>query len=414
MKKLGFLALSLASVFAVSAQQAVLKDAERAMKSGADVTEVVNIITPALTDPSTATLAQTWYIPGKAAFSQYDKLLGIKAFKPDDPQVDPVKMANMLITGYDYFTKALPLDSVADAKGKIKTKYSKDIVNTLAGHFSDYSAAGADLFNAKDFKGAYQAWGIFGDIVTNPTISKGISKLPNDTLIGEIYFNQALAAWQADDFVGSFDAFMNAKNKGYNKKQLYDYAMAVAQNIPDNEKLLMVAREALPLYGAEDNNYMAQIVNYYLQAKDFDNAFKVINDAIAKEPTNAQYYVIQGVLYENQDNKRAEAKAAYEKARTIDPKNSQAQFNYGRILCEEAYAASDGAPTSPKEYEEYYASNIRPLFVNAAEVLENAYTLDQEQNPEYPNSDILKYLENVYYNLNDEAKLNDVRKRMTY
>ena len=349
MKKLSFLALSLASVFAASAQQAVLKEAERAMKSGADVAKVVEIVTPAFSDPETATLAQTWYIPGKAAFSQYDKLLGIKAFKPDDPQVDPVKIANMLISGYDYFMKALPLDSVADAKGKIKTKYSKDIVNTLAGHFSDYSAAGADLFNAKDYKGAYQAWGIFTDILENPTLAKGVSKVPNDTLIGEIYFNQALAAWQADDFNGSFEAFMNAKNKGYNKKQLYDYAMAVAQNIPDNEKVLMVAREALPLYGAEDNNYMAQSVNYYLQAKDFDNAFKVINDAIAAEPNNAQYYVIQGVLYENQE-KRPEAKAAYEKARTIDPKNAQAQFNFGRILCEEAYAASDGAPTSPKEY----------------------------------------------------------------
>ena len=413
MKKLSFLALSLASVFAASAQQAVLKEAERAMKSGADVAKVVEIVTPAFSDPETATLAQTWYIPGKAAFSQYDKLLGIKAFKPDDPQVDPVKMANMLISGYDYFMKALPLDSVADAKGKIKTKYSKDIVNTLAGHFSDYSAAGADLFNAKDYKGAYQAWGIFTDILENPTLAKGVSKVPNDTLIGEIYFNQALAAWQADDFNGSFEAFMNAKNKGYNKKQLYDYAMAVAQNIPDNEKVLMVAREALPLYGAEDNNYMAQIVNYYLQAKDFDNAFKVINDAIAAEPNNAQYYVIQGVLYENQE-KRPEAKAAYEKARTIDPKNAQAQFNFGRILCEEAYAASDGAPTSPKEYDEYYNANIKPLFVQAADVLESAYTLDQEQNPEYPNGDILKYLENVYYNLNDEAKLNDVKKRMAY
>lgn len=42
------------------------------------------------------------------------------------------------------------------------------------------------------------------------------------------------------------------------------------------------------------------------------------------------------------------------------------------------------------------------------EVLENAYTADPD------NTDVLKYLENVYYNLGDEAKLNDVRKRMTY
>lgn len=151
--------------------------------------------------------------------------------------------------------------------------------------------------------------------------------------------------------------------------------------------------------------YMGQIVNYYLQKQDYDNAFQIINRAIQSDPNNAQYYVIRGVLYEN-TKKLPEAKADYIKATQLDPKNASAVYNYGRILCEEAYALNDGAPTDQNEYNKYYSEKIKPLFLQAVDILENAYDLDQE------NLDILRYLENVYYNLNDEAKLEDVLNRM--
>ena len=76
MKKFSLLALAIATAFCASAQANILKEAERAMKDGKDAKDVVNVITPALTNPETARLAKTWYIPGKASFNQYDKMLG--------------------------------------------------------------------------------------------------------------------------------------------------------------------------------------------------------------------------------------------------------------------------------------------------------------------------------------------------
>ncbi len=301
--------------------------------------------------------------------------------------------------------KALPLDSVTDAKGKVKTKYSKDMVSKLAGHFSDYTSAGVDLFNAKDYKGAYDAWGIFGALAEMPEVAKKVANMPADTIFGEIYFNQGIAAWQMNDLKAALKSFLNAKSKGYTKKSVYDYALAVAAGDNNKEAVLEVAKEALPLYGKEDNTYMGQIVNYYLQNKELDKAFDVINQAIASEPDNAQYYVIQGVLYENAE-KRAEAKAAYKKAVELDGENAQALYNYGRQICEDAYALGDSAPTSPEEYDAYYAEKIKPLFVEAATILEKAFEIDSE------NSDILKYLENVYYNLRDEEKMEYTKTRL--
>ncbi len=406
MKKFCIFALGLATAVAASAQLNVVKDAERAMKGGDEAKKVVEIITPAFSNPETSQLAQTYYIPGKASFNEYDKLLGLKQFNKLKAG-DDVKMSKLLLQGYDMFMKAFPLDSVPDAKGKVKPKYSKDMVSLLAGHFTDYTNAGAELFNNKDYAGAYEAWAIFETLPNIPAVRSKITNMPNDTIFGEIAFNQALAAWQDNKLDKALDAFLNAKSKGYNKKQLYDYAIAVASGDKNNEAVLALAKEALPLYGNEDPMYMAQIVNYYLQNKQYDEAFAIINDAIKSDPDNAQYYVIQGVLYENTE-KGPEATAAYKKAYEMDAKNAQAAYNYGRRLCEEAYALNDQAPTTQAEYTEFFNTKIQPLFLQAADILEQAYTLDNE------NMDVLKYLENVYYNLHDEAKLKDVQERMKY
>ena len=406
MKKITILALGLAVCASAGAQTSVLKEAEQAMKGGKDAAAVMTIITPAFTNPETAQLAQTYYIPGKASFKDYDNLLGLKQFgKTKDG--DDVKMGKLLIQGYDMYVKALPLDSVPNEKGKVKPKYSKDIVSTIAGHFTDFTNAGADLYNAKDYDGAYRAWGIFNEIPQNPSFREKLTSVPADTILGEIAFNQALAAWQGNHLEDALKAFLFAKSKGYSKKQLYDYAIAVADGAKNSEALLALSEEAFGLYGDQDPMYLGQMVNYYLQNKNFDKAFENINGAIAKDPNNAQYYNIQGVLYENVD-KRPEAIAAYKKATELDPENANALYNYGRQLCESAYALNDAAPTSQREYEAYKAEKIVPLFQQAVDILEKAYTV----NPD--NTDVLKYLENVYYNLGDEAKLNDVRKRMTY
>ncbi len=409
MKKFSFLTLALATAFAASAQLTVVKEAERAMKGGQEASKVVAIITPAFSDPETATLAQTWFIPGKAAFAEYDHLLGLKSFNKL-PEGGETKMGKLLVDGYGYFVKALPLDTIVDAKGKAKTKYSKEIVNTLAGHSNDYTGAGADLYNAKNYDAAYDAWNIFLELREIPAVYKQLEStktLQPDTIYGEIAFNQALAAWQSEKLENALNAFMKAKSYGYKKKPLYDYAISVATSLKNNEAVLALAEEALPLYGQEDPMYMGQVVNYYLQNKQLDKAFNVINEAIKMEPNNAQFYVIQGVLYENSEDK-ASAKASYEKAMQLDPKNPQAVYNYGRQICEEAYTLSDAAPTRQDEYTEYFNTKIKPVFLQAAEILENAYTLDPD------NADVLKYLENVYYNLNDEKMLQDVKKRMAY
>lgn len=403
MKKIILLGAGIICALGAMAQQNVLKDAERAMKAKEPMKKVVEIVTPAFTNPETENQAQTWYIPGKAAFNEYDNLLGLQAFGKL-PEGGQATMGANLLDGYDYMTKALSLDSVADAKGKIKTKYSKDIISTLAGHYNDYNNQAITLYNLQDYKGAYKAWGIYLDMSAEPEKYKSIN-VPADTLLCEIAYNQALAAWQTEDLRASLDCFFKSKNMGYNKKNIYDYAISVANQLQDSAAILSLAREALPLYGDQDPLYISFIINDYLVKKDYDNALSSIKEAIAQNPGNAEYYVVLGVIYDTQDN-RDEAKNAYKQALTADADNAKANYYYGRAIYQDAYDASDKGPSNPNEIDAYFKANVRPLLEESAVYLEKANQVDPE------NPDPLKLLENVYYSLNDEAKLEDVQQRL--
>ena len=94
------------------------------------------------------------------------------------------------------------------------------------------------------------------------------------------------------------------------------------------------------------------------------------------------------------------------KAVTLDPQNQQANSLYGASLCQEAYKLSDEAPTSAAEYQAYFDSKIKPLFIEATKYLEKAYTIDPENSGE-----ALRYLDNIYYNLHDEKMQEDVKRR---
>lgn len=399
MRKFTIMGACILAAIAANAQQSVVKEAERALKDGKEAKDVVAIITPAFSDPETAQQAQTWFIPGKASYAQYDDLLGKKAFGKL-PEGGEVLMGNLLLDGFGYFTKALPLDSLPNEKGKIKPKYSKEIHNTVAGHYTDYNNAAIAFWEAKDYNKAYEAWELFCTIPASFKVNA-----PADTTMGEIRYNQALAAWQNENYEGALNSFLKAKDLGYNKKNLYDYAIAVASQAKNDDAVYDLAKEAQALYGKEDPNYVGYMINRYLQNKEFDQAYAIIDEAIATDPNNAQYYVVKGILMSEND-KKADAKEMFKKALSIDEYNSMALYQYGRALCEEAYALGEVAPTSPKESEIFFDQKIKPLFLEAADYLERAYNVDNN------NTDALRYLENVYYNLHDEKNLEDVQNRL--
>ncbi len=114
MKKLAFIGVCLLAGFAATAQEAVVKEAERDLKAGKYL-DAINKVQPALTNPETAKSAQPWYIAGKAGFDYYkDEYLK----KTIGKEADGKKMGHALIDGYHYLITALPLDTVINEIGR--------------------------------------------------------------------------------------------------------------------------------------------------------------------------------------------------------------------------------------------------------------------------------------------------------
>ena len=409
MKRIALMALALGVAVCAGAQANVVKDAQRAAKEGKSLNDVVSIIKPALSNPETAGSSDTWMIPGKAAYDQYDKLVANKQLHMFKNAQDTINQDMLLIPAYEYYMKALAVATVIDKKGKPKTKNSKKIVDTFVGHLNDYYMAGAELYNFQKYDDAYTAFGIFIDLTQMPQLKKDLASNPmaQDSIVSGTAFNQGIAAWQVERYEDALKSFMNAIKLGYDKKQVFDYAMSVASAAGKNDTLFMIAQQAMPLYGKEDTQYIRQITNYYLNKKDYDNAFKAINAAIEQDPNNSQYYVVKGIISEYSGD-LANASKSYEQAYKINDQDFEAAYNYGRSLCEKAFKLGDEAPTTQAEYNVFLEENIKPLFNQAIPLLEAAYQL----NPD--NKDVLNYLENAYYNLGNNKMYEDVQKRKTY
>ena len=155
-----------------SAQQSLIGETKKAI-SGLSMTvdsynKAFNKLKPALTHEQTAEQAETWALANRIKTEQFDKYMD---YRRVGKKIDIKAMGLTLLDAYDYGIKAMSLDTVRvlDKRGepvmdkrtkrpKIKTKYSKDVLNRMLEHHDNYRTMGSELYNVKDWDGAYRAW----------------------------------------------------------------------------------------------------------------------------------------------------------------------------------------------------------------------------------------------------------------
>lgn len=406
MKKISFFGLCLLTAVGVSAQTDLVKQVERTMKSSPDKYPAnLQTLKPAFTNPETAEDAYVWYVAGKGGMDFYDnqqKLLVI-----GNP-VDKSAMGHALVDGYGFLMTALEKDPVTDAKGKVKTKYTKDATKLLVNHYNDFNNAAVYMWEAQDYDGAYDSWTLFATMPDNPVLKAAGLKQLADSTLSDIYYNRALAAWQANKLENALESFDKAISLGYDKQQVYDYAIGVSSQMGNSEKVADYAAKAYQLFGNEGGkNYIGYMINDKLKKEQFDDAEKLLNEYIQQSPNDPQLYFVLGYVYDF-ENKADDAKAQYKKALDLNPDHAQANLNYGRQLYNQGIILGDDASTkSAKVYNEVIETQVNPLFREAAQYLEKAYKLD----PDNCHS-ALPLLRTIYYNLNDSANLQRIEAEM--
>jgi pentatricopeptide repeat protein len=410
MKKFIILAGCMAMAVCTYAQESVLKEAERGLRVEVpDHSKIATMLRGAMADPTTSNNVKTWYLAGKNDFQTWQT--GYELLQAGNNS-DPTSMSRAIVEGYQFYMKALTMDTIIDEKGKAKTKYSKEITKTIASNYKNFYDAGVYLYQAQDLKAAYHAWEIYSELPTLACLGKDAPAAPIDSLRAETYYNMGIFAYQSDMKEEALSSFTKAAKLGHGSVA-YENALAMASDLGRTDDIVALAQEGFAKYGTQ--NYIGALVNVYVKTGDYDKALDMVNKAMEDTPNNAMLYNVKGILTENHVNQEGltaeqidayntEATEYYKQAAELDPEYAEGQYNYGRMLANRAYKISDDAyQLSTSEFNKLSENTIKPLFKEAAGYLEKAIAIAPESN-----RDAYTILKNIYYNLKDEENMNRI------
>lgn len=402
------LACSSLCYIGMNAQEQLVKEVEKEIEATSDYDALRKKIAPALVDETSKNDAYTWYVAGKLEMKAFDELYKQKLIGQN---VDVKAMGSAILSGIDYMIKALPLDSVPEVDKKtgepkidkktgmpkIKAKYSGKIINTLAESYTPIQIVTEELYNGKDYKNAIKGFDLCANLPFMPFMKEKMSQ-PADTIVGYFHFFKGNALWLEDNPKDAIGAYAAARKHGYLVKPAFDYAIQCANNLQDFEAVAAIAKEALPIHGKQDDQYVRILINYNVNTQNYAEAERILDQAINDDPQNAEFVNLKGILIENAKSIE-EALPYFKQAVDLDPNSSKANFDLGRYYFNKAVKVRDERTDLTGEA---LSALTNPLYEQALPYLEKAYELDKE------NTDAKNALRNIYYQLGNEEKLNAI------
>jgi tetratricopeptide (TPR) repeat protein len=314
-------------------QKKTLKEAVNELKSQSpNLAEARTLIKSALENPETANLAETWYTAGSIENKQFENEQNKEIMnlgKPNEAVMYPALEAIL-----PYFKKAIELDRLPNEKGQVKPKYIKTIKDILRGNRPYYYNAGLWHYNKHEFQQAYEDFKAYGDIYYMDIFDdKEREKwIVVDSTENMIRFYAGIMAQAAKNHQGAIEIFESMKDKGYDEEEVYRSLAGEYDALKDTanfEKIIAEGLEKFP--NTKDNFFLLHMIN--INANKGDNAAAIanLNEAIAKDPNNSQFYDVLGQVYEN-DRDWEKSISNLKKAVELDPDNIDYNLHIGRVL----------------------------------------------------------------------------------
>lgn len=410
MKKFAFILLITAVMlpFNVGGQHLLVSQAKKDI-TGLTMTvdsynKAFNRLKPALTNEETSNQAETWALANRIKVEQFDKYMDNRRV---GKRIDIKAMGHTLIDAYDFGLKSLSLDTVHELnkKGepiidkktkrpKVKTHYSKEVVNRLLEHHDDFRMVGSELYNVKDWDGAYRAWDDFCQMAARVDDPRWVKP---DSIVAEVRYYQGIAAWQRADTIDAVRLFSIARHAGYNRKEAYDYALVCLNDLSNEREVVKLAWEAFIKFGTSDPQYIRILINDFLAREDFSGANDLIDDALEAKPNDDELLNLKGLIVENQED-IYQAFPYYQRCIELNNSNASGLFNVGRYFYNKAMETRQNSNL----YGKKLADLVNPMYREALPYLEKSY----EINPR--NADVRNALRDIYYKLGEADKLQEI------
>ncbi len=240
--------------------------------------------------------AKTLYNEAKKLEDAFNK--GIPTAMNPKAELTP-EAAKGLLTAMDLYEKVLALDTLPDAKGKVKPKYTDKIMKSMAMHAAagNFARAGGVLFNAgQKYPDAYNAF------MTSGTFAAMTGAV--DSVYAIDFFNAGNCAF-GTDFPAAHVAYTAARQANIKDPQAYTYDIASLQNIAHNDESMAeqcqaeiraISKEAVDRFGTGNDYIFNNYMQHFIDDSDYAGALAVLDKAIAKDASHDNYYRLRGLV----------------------------------------------------------------------------------------------------------------------
>jgi hypothetical protein len=322
MRKITSIILIILSFIGSYAQKKNVDAASKLVGTSDGLTEARNLLKEAMANEQTKNDSRTYFVAGLNEWRSYDNDIRKLQINPKDGSVTNAAMSDKILNGYSYFVKAISLDSLPDKKGKVKPRYTKEILGYYDQYAFDIYRAGVIKYKDKKYyPEAYIGFMTAAELAENPAMTKAAKAIP-DSLRAESYYYAGISAYTAQKDTLALDAFHRAINTGCKDSQAYLYIMAIWENrLAGNysnkdealDSLYNVATRGYAIYGIENTTYLQRIIEIDSYRGKQAHALELLNEEVKRSP-NVTFLYGQRAWIEEELGMDEDALVDYRKA----------------------------------------------------------------------------------------------------
>lgn len=289
------------------------------------------------------------------------------------------KDIELLQTAVDRYMKAIELDE-AD-----RGRFENEIKVALTFFLNELTNAGIEGFNEQNFENAMMA---FENVLKINNLD--MFQQDNPTVDTAIIYNAGLAAYNSKNWEKAAKYLDKSIDYNYGGGDAVLLLHQVYGTMQDSAKIAQNLQTGFEKY-PEDERLLTELINYYLQNQQNEEATAYLNQAIEKDPDNPTYYYARGVLADQEQNYE-KAIDDYKKALERDPDYFDALYNLGVIYYNQAIEQMNVA-NDETDHAKFQAEKAKAdsLFKTSLPYMEKAH----EAKPE--DISVLESLKGLYY-----------------
>ena len=387
-KSLFLVALALISTGCLAQKSNVKKAKNLALQETPDFVGARQMIAPALENEETKNLVETWYVAGLIGYQEFANAYYLASL---GQAIDVDKVGAAVAESYDFWLKADSMGQVLvpNKKGVMvpaDPKYRKQINTRMLEYFQKaiLTNYGYNFYEKSDNE---QAYSIFMKHLNIPTLDmmqdpKLQQKMVMDTLYYTYKYYAGRFAYQAgllDEAMAVFQSLTTPEVANValaeDVMRCYEFVAQIYNDRKDTVRYVEQLKAGVERYPKEAW-FLQNLINHYIFSGQAQEAINYLNEAILREPNEAQYHMILGNLNENQKNYETALKN-FDRALELDATLADAQAGKGRVYYNQAVQKNEDAAyiEDSKAYKQALVE-MNELYKQSIPFFEKAHELD--------------------------------------